>query len=64
MIPDKNNQGEKFMKRYYITVSDKFGSMPKTLLVSKKELEIIKNYNQNLTIKVDFELIGKFSYEK
>ena len=64
MIPDQNNQGEKFMKRFYITLEDKFGSMPKTLLVSKEELEIIKKYNPNLIIKVDFELIGKFSYEK
>ena len=52
------------MKRYYITVSDNLGVMPKTLLVSKKELEAIKKYNQQLTIKVDYELIGKFSYEK
>ena len=52
------------MKRFYITVEDNLGSMPKTLLISDKELEIIKKYNQNLKIKVDFELIGKFSYEK
>ena len=52
------------MKRYYITVEDSFGSRPETLLVSKKELETIKKYNQQLTIKVDYELIGKFSYEK
>ena len=52
------------MKRYYITVSDNLGSTPKELLVSKKELEKIKKYNQNLIIKVDYEIVGKFSYEK
>lgn len=52
------------MKRYYITVSDNLGSMSKTLLVSKKELEAIRKHNQELTIKVDYEVVGKFSYEK
>ncbi len=52
------------MKRYYITVTDNYGSMPETLLVTKKELETIKKYNPQLTIKVDYEVVGKFSYEK
>jgi len=52
------------MKRYYITVTDNYGTRPATLLVTKKELEAIKKYNPQLTIKVDCELVGKFSYEK
>ena len=52
------------MKRYYITVSDNYGSMPETFLVTEKELEIIKKYNPQLTITVDYEVVGKFSYEK
>ena len=52
------------MKRYYITVTDNYGTRPKTLLVTKKELETIRKYNPQLTIKVDYEVVGKFSYEK
>lgn len=52
------------MKRFYITVTDNFGSRPEKLLVTKKELENIKKFNPQLTIKVDYEMIGKFSYEK
>ena len=62
--PDQNNQGETFMKRYYITVTDKYLELTKELLVTKKELEAIKKYNPQLTIKVDYEVVGKFSYEK
>lgn len=52
------------MKRYFITVADNFGSRPEKMLVTEKELEKIKKLNPNLTIKVDYDLIGKFSYEK
>ena len=62
--PRPKQPGETFMKRYYITVSDNLGSMSKTLLVNKKELETIKKYNPQLTITVDYEVVGKFSYEK
>lgn len=54
----------KIMRRYFITVTDDFGSKPEKLLVTEKELGSIKKSNPNLTIKVDYELIGKFSYEK
>ena len=62
MIPDQNNQGEKFMKRYYITVTDKYLELSKELLVTKKELGAIKKYNPNLTVKVNYEIVGRFSY--
>ena len=52
------------MKRYFITVADNFGSRPEKMLVTEKEFENIKKYNPHLTIKVDYELIGNFSYEK
>ena len=52
------------MKRYYITVTDNYGTWPEILLVTKEELEIIRKYNPQLTIKVEYEVVGKFSYEK
>ena len=52
------------MKRYYITISDNYGTWPETLLCTKEELEIIRKYNPQLTIKVEYEVVGKFSYEK
>ena len=52
------------MKRFYITVTDNCGSIPENLLVTKKELEKIKKFNPHLNIQVNYELIGKFSYEK
>lgn len=52
------------MKRYYITVTDKFLELSKELLVTKKELEGIRKYNPQLIITVDYEVVGKFSYEK
>ena len=52
------------MKRYYVTVTDNYGNWPETLLVTEKELEIIRKYNPQLTIKVEYEVVGKFSNEK
>ena len=52
------------MKRYYITVTDKYLELSKELLVTKKELEAIKKYNPQLTITVNYEVVGKFSNEK
>lgn len=53
----------KIMKRYYITVKDNFGNS-RQMLVTKKELSAIEKHNPQLTVKIDYELVGKFSYEK
>ena len=62
--PRQKQPGETFMKRYYITVTDKYLELTKELLVTKKELEAIRKYNPQLTITVDYEVVGKFSNEK
>lgn len=50
------------MKRYYITLTDTYGNS-RQMLVTKKELSAIKKYNPQLTIKVNYDLVGGFSYE-
>ena len=62
--PRQKQPGETSMKRYYITVTDKYLELTKELLVTKKELEAIRKYNPQLTITVDYEVVGKFSNEK
>lgn len=49
--------------RYYIKIEDQYGNTANRL-VTKKELNTITKYNPQLKITVEYNLTGKFSYEK
>ena len=49
--------------RHFVKIEDQYGNTAHKL-VTKKELNDIIKYNPQLKITIEYNLVGKFSYEK